>query len=611
MCFDLSSFLRSRRYIVAVKPLNHHYVEGAPYPVALGIRIGRLLTRALTSCGKGFVRGRLIFYVLMSNAILFLTNAGNAADNETDKRSFSLEVSRPIHSAYPSGAVPLDRYGSGYNTYMGSDPNLEIDSKRREVSARLDPKKRSNLGQFMTPSTVASFMASLFQQWPKEVRLLDPGAGIGSLTEAYFEQFLRRAPDGASVNVTAYEIDPTLLGYLREHLDSLAKRASVSGRIFSSEIDPRDFIAEGTFALGLGAKGRFTHALLNPPYKKINTGSPHRKLLSSVGIETVNLYSAFLALAVALTEEGGEIVAIVPRSFCNGTYFRPFRTWLLERVAIHHIHVFESRRTTFRDDAVLQENVIVRLGRGQTQGSVIVSSSNGPTFADYSERRVSFDEIVKPSDPERFIRVPIKELQESAFPFTGLLREMGINVATGPVVDFRVREHWLQKPRSGAVPLLYAHHFVGGELSWPREHKKPNALALNEDTRRWLMPRGYYCVTRRFSAKEERRRVVAYVVEPERLTSDLVGFENHLNVFNVNKSGLPAEIAYGLAVFLNSTAVDQFFRTFSGHTQVNASDLRALKYPSTATLGSLGEWAMKNRGATQEQIDQAVARHGG
>jgi len=547
----------------------------------------------------------------MSNAILPLIGVGNTVADETDKRSSSLEVSKPIQSAHTSDAPSLDRFRSGYNTHMGSQPNLEIDLKRREISARLDPKERRNLGQFMTPSTVASFMASLFQQWPKEVRLLDPGAGIGSLTEAYFEQFLRRAPDGASLNVTAYEIDPTLLGHLREHLDSLVKRASMSGRTFSSEIDPRDFIAEGTFVLGLGAQTRFTHALLNPPYKKINTSSPHRKLLSSVGIETVNLYSAFLALAVALTEEGGEIVAIVPRSFCNGTYFRPFRIWLLERVAIHHIHIFESRRTTFRDDDVLQENVILRLGRGQTQGSVIVSSSSGPTFADYSERRVPFDEIVKPSDTERFIRVPIKELQESAFPFTGLLREMGINVATGPVVDFRVREHWLQEPRSGAVPLLYAHHFVGGELSWPREHKKPNALALNEETRRWLMPRGYYCVTRRFSAKEERRRVVAYVVEPERLTSDLVGFENHLNVFNVNKSGLPAEIAYGLSVFLNSTAVDQFFRTFSGHTQVNASDLRALKYPSMATLGSLGEWAMKNRGATQEQIDQAVARHGG
>jgi len=106
-------------------------------------------------------------------------------------------------------------------------------------------------------------------------------------------------------------------------------------------------------------------------------------------------------------------------------------------VAINHIHVFESRKTTFRDDDVLQENVIVRLGRNQAQGPVFISSSNGPTFADYTEHQVSFDEVVQPSDQEKFIRVPATSSHESAFPFTGSLRELGIDVATGPVVELR------------------------------------------------------------------------------------------------------------------------------------------------------------------------------
>ena len=56
-------------------------------------------------------------------------------------------------------------------------------------------------------------------------------------------------------------------------------------------------------------------AILNPPYKKISSDSRHRKLLSSLSIETSNLYSAFMALSILHLREGGQMVAIVPRSF--------------------------------------------------------------------------------------------------------------------------------------------------------------------------------------------------------------------------------------------------------------------------------------------------------
>jgi adenine-specific DNA-methyltransferase len=93
--------------------------------------------------------------------------------------------------------------------------------------------------------------------------------------------------------------------------------------------------------------------------------------------------------------------------------------------------------------------------------------------------------------------------------------------------------------------------------------------------------------------------VVASVFNPELCPeNELIGFENHLNVFHCNKKGLPAELAYGLAFFLNSTLVDQNFRLFSGHTQVNAADLKTMKYPSRQILMELGVWAMK-----QEEYD--------
>ena len=87
----------------------------------------------------------------------------------------------------------------------------------------------------------------------------------------------------------------------------------------------------------------------------------------------------------------------------------------------------------------------------------------------------------------------------------------------------------------------------------------------------------------------------------------MLGLENHVNVFHENKQGLPEPLARGLALFLNTTAVDQQFRQFNGHTQVNAADLKLMKYPSRNALIQLGLWAMQQKEApTQAQIDSTL-----
>jgi adenine-specific DNA-methyltransferase len=370
-----------------------------------------------------------------------------------------------------ANAVIADRPITRTMIVMSSNRLLTSDRPPHTASDQLDPNRRASLGQFMTPAAIADFMASLFQRWPDSVRLLDPGGGMGSLSIAFARQYVKKKPPGSSLSITTYEIEPALAGYLAEHLNALEQLGHTNGFHVSQELLKTDFIREAAFAASFAAR-RYTHVILNPPYKKIGASSEYRKLLRSIGVETGNLYSAFLALAVAMTEEQGEIVAIIPRSFCNGLYFRPFRNWLLSRVALTHVHVFESRKRTFDD--VLQENIIVRLQRDGPQGSVVISSSHDPTFNDYQQRQIPFAEIVKPNDPEQFIHIPTFETNGSSTLFKHTLLDLGLAVATGPVVDFRLRHHSRPMPKPGMVPLLYAHHFSGGTLQWPREHKKPN-----------------------------------------------------------------------------------------------------------------------------------------
>ena len=58
---------------------------------------------------------------------------------------------------------------------------------------------------------------------------------------------------------------------------------------------------------------------------------------------------------------------------------------------------------------------------------------------------------------------------------------------------------------------------------------------------------------------------------------------------------------------LNSTLVDDYFRQFSGHTQVNATDLRIMRYPTRAQLLALGRRIGKNL-SDQDQINALVAQ---
>lgn len=483
---------------------------------------------------------------------------------------------------------------------------MHLDSIRLEVSAKLDRKQRSALGQFMTPTSVADFMAGLFSPIRNgDVRLLDAGAGIGSLTAAFLA---RRMHDGfgtGHVEATAYEIDPVLRARLTETLAHYAEALPVTPHILG-----RDFIEDAVNRLQFGDAERFTHAILNPPYKKINSQSHHRHLLRQVGIETVNLYSAFVALAIALMEPGGQIVAIIPRSFCNGPYYKPFREYLLERTAIRHMHLFDARNKAFRDDEVLQENIILLLERGGTQGEVTISTSIDDSFADYTAHTRPFEQIVFPGDPEQFIHIPTgADEAASVLPaaFSHSLADIGVEVSTGPVVDFRVKADLCDMPEQDCVPLLYPVHFSGQAIEWPKTGiKKPNALRLNPETRKWLFPNGCYAVVRRFSSKEEKRRIVAAMVAPGLFDTQYLGFENHLNVFHHAKQGLAEDLARGLVVYLNSTMVDAYFRRFSGHTQVNATDLRRMRYPSKDALKKLGHWAAKHGALSQEELDQKI-----
>jgi adenine-specific DNA-methyltransferase len=283
-------------------------------------------------------------------------------------------------------------------------------------------------------------------------------------------------------------------------------------------------------------------------------------------------------------------------------------------MSLKRIHVFGSRKKAFGDDDILQENIIFHAIRSRKKPEyVTISFSNDTDFDNANVHDVPYEKVVLPYDKDAFIHLLLNEEDCRAIErinrlYTSL-SDLEVEISTGRVVDFRAREYLRNQPEKDTVPLVYPCHFENGFVNWPTQTgKKPNSIISSEETRSLMVLSGDYVLTKRFSAKEEKRRVVAAIYDPHKIKSSLVGFENHLNYFHAKGKGLKPCLAKGLALYLNSSLFDKYFRLFSGHTQVNATDLRKMKYPSRKELIQFG-MLVKDKMPNQETIDSILKRN--
>lgn len=434
------------------------------------------------------------------------------------------------------------------------------------------------LAQYFTPAVIADYMSSLFKiNNDKKISVLDAGAGEGILGLA-----LLASLKSSDIDATFIELDKPTYKVLEANTASLGQ--SVNLKLINN-----DFIDE---AFSLHSKGnRYTHIIINPPYFKLRVDTEASKKLRHHGIQVTNIYAAFVWLSAMLLEDNGQLVAIIPRSFCNGPYFLKFRQYIAEYLSIDTIHIFGSRNKAFAQDNVLQENIIIHFSKRKQTSSVKVTYSTDQSFSDIATKQVPIDLIRLQSDEAKVIHIPAHNQTISLTDhLKDTIQDLGVSASTGPVVDFRAKENILVNGNKDSVPLLYPAHMSGHEVEWPlsafsKQGQHYNPLGSNNS----LLPLdGYYVVVRRFSSKEEKRRIFASVVSPENFKKEHITFENHLNYFHAKKHGFDKDLAYGLCAYLNSSVLDEHFRKVSGHTQVNVSDLNNLPYPSQEQLRRLG-----------------------
>jgi adenine-specific DNA-methyltransferase len=467
--------------------------------------------------------------------------------------------------------------------------------QQRRFDATTLPRARRERGHFGTAPAIAEFMAAMFTEIPQgPVRILDPGAGVGTLSAAVCQRVLRQQHRRHLI-FDLFENDPKLIPLLEKTITACKKALRDAGHEMTFTIRVEDFIlGYAEPSLFEAASGNtYDLAILNPPYFKLRKESRHARAMKHVVHGQPNIYALFMAVVADLLRDGGEMVAITPRSYFNGAYFKRFRKWFFDRMTARQIHLFDSRTDAFQEEEVLQENVILLAEHAGAPKDVLITSSAGRDFQNVYRHSLSYAKVIEDSTGDHLVRVATSGFEQEIIQAVDRLhhrfRELPFKISTGPVVTFRSRELLRRVRSDNTAPLLWMHNVRPFVTRFPPKNGKPTHILVSEDSRRLLLPAQRYVLLKRFTAKEERRRLVAGIVEANDSYSPYVGLENHLNYVYRPDGELSKREALGLAALFNSAFIDQYFRAISGNTQVNAAEIRAMPVPSLEAIREIGK----------------------
>ena len=497
----------------------------------------------------------------------------------------------------------------------GESPVLYAQRLGEWFAAHRSREHKKQYGQFFTPAEIAWFMAKLTTPAGSEIRILDPGAGCGILSCAVCEHIAQAAKKVRCIDLDVYETDVALAALLEKSLLHLSKTIERQSVTLTYHIYTNDFILELSDSLCSNSllfentTPVYDLCISNPPYFKLSKSDRRAVAALSVIHGQPNIYALFMAVSAAMLKRGGDFVFITPRSFASGYYFKRFRDYFFDIVQPDHIHLFDSRRDGFKKDGVLQEMIIFK---GTRKGcSVRENSAKRPAIKvsvshcakDMSQSQVTAyptDALLDAQSQMNIFRLPRNraesQLVERLSSWPGTFEKYGLRISTGPVVAFRayhlLSDH--QPESTAAIPLLWLHHIQAMKVRWPIQgFRKPQWIEMRDDAEKLYVKNQNLVLVRRFSAKEEERRLVAAPYLESCLPASHLGLENHLNYIYKQHGTLTPEEAAGLALLLNSESIDTYFRVFNGNTQVGATEISLLPLPPLETLIQAGKQALQ------------------
>jgi len=138
-------------------------------------------------------------------------------------------------------------------------------------------------------------------------------------------------------------------------------------------------------------------------------------------------------------------------------------------------------------------------------------------------------------------------------------------------------------------------------------HRKKPVHRSSAETSDLLSRRDSNVLTKGLS-KEQQRRVMAAIYDPTKIDTPVVGFENHLILLHQTGQSLPADLATGLALYLNSTCRSVFPSISVGDTRLCHLISGGCQISQLSTALRLGGHVRKPMPRISSTIDAIVGK---
>jgi adenine-specific DNA-methyltransferase len=263
-----------------------------------------------------------------------------------------------------------------------------VDQLSQSYASKTTALEKRSLGQVFTSLPMARQLISLISDFNnKNNSYADLGTGTGILSASLIARHSSECPQPPT-SLLAFEKDTKLHSQWVKSFSDIAKKIGMNDDDCKLECDFYQQ-AESILTTGKPQSGESVSRLVsNPPYIKLGSKTHLSLLLKEHGIHAPNHYAAFVALSVVWLENEGDLLAILPRSFFSGIYFKKFRDWLSSKMSIEHIVAYSSR-SNFKN--VLQESVCIYLKKTKQRDVIRVS------YCEHAEAEPTHDLLIPKS----------------------------------------------------------------------------------------------------------------------------------------------------------------------------------------------------------------------